>query len=136
MPPAKTTAPKTTSAKATKKVAEELASTAEASTAQATSAAQSVPIAQQEMSPPTSPTVTSGFMKPLTPSAALSAIVGEAALPRTEVVKKMWVYIKANNLQDANKKSVINTDDKLKAVFGKDQVGMFEMQKFLSQHLR
>ena len=76
------------------------------------------------------------FMKPLTPSAALGAVVGTKALPRTEVVKKMWVYIKANKLQDKNNKRMINADDKLKAVFGgNSQVSMFDMAKHIGKHL-
>lgn len=76
------------------------------------------------------------FMKPLTPSAALAAVVGSKALPRTEVVKKIWVYIKANKLQDSVNKRMINADANLKAVFGgKGQVSMFEMAKLLSKHL-
>jgi upstream activation factor subunit UAF30 len=76
------------------------------------------------------------FMRPLTPSNALSAVVGSKAIPRTEVVKKMWVYIKANRLQDKNNKRMINADDKLKPVFGgKSQVSMFDMAKHLGKHL-
>jgi upstream activation factor subunit UAF30 len=76
------------------------------------------------------------FMKPLTPSNALAAVVGSKALPRTEVVKKMWVYIKANKLQDKNNKRMINADDKLRAVFGgKSQVSMFDMAKHIGKHL-
>jgi upstream activation factor subunit UAF30 len=77
-----------------------------------------------------------GFNKPLTPSAELSAVIGSDALPRTEVTKKIWEYIKANNLQDAANKRNINADAKLKPIFGKDQVTMFEMTKLLSAHLR
>ena len=77
------------------------------------------------------------FMKPLTPSADLAAVVGSTALPRTEVVKKIWVYIKANKLQDKANKRMINGDAKLKAVFGgKGQVSMFDMAKHLSKHLK
>ncbi len=76
------------------------------------------------------------FMKPLTPSAALADVIGASPLPRTEVVKKMWAYIKKNNLQDSKNKRNINADSKLKAVFGKAQVTMFEMTKLLSKHLR
>ncbi len=76
------------------------------------------------------------FMKPMTPSAALAAVVGSKALPRTEVVKKMWVYIKANKLQDKTNRRMINADDKLKAVFGgKSQVSMFDMAKHIGKHL-
>ncbi len=76
------------------------------------------------------------FMKALTPSAALGAVVGTKAIPRTEVVKKIWVYIKANKLQDAKNRRMINADAKLKAVFGgKSQVSMFDMAKHLAKHL-
>lgn len=76
-------------------------------------------------------------MKPLTPSAELGAVVGSKALPRTEAVKKIWVYIKANKLQDKTNKRMINADAKLKAVFsGKSQVSMFDMAKHLSKHLK
>jgi upstream activation factor subunit UAF30 len=76
------------------------------------------------------------FMKALTPSAALAAVVGAKALPRTEAVKKIWAYIKANKLQDAKNKRMINADEKLKVVFGgKGQVSMFDMAKFLAKHL-
>ena len=76
------------------------------------------------------------FMKPLTPDAALAAVVGTKALPRTEVVKKLWSYIKRKDLQDKQNKRMINADDKLKDLFGgKKQVSMFEMTKLVSQHL-
>ena len=76
------------------------------------------------------------FMKPVTPDAALAAVVGSKPLPRTELTKKLWVYIKANNLQDPKKKTQINADDKLKAVFdGKKSVSMFEMTKLVSGHV-
>ena len=77
------------------------------------------------------------FMKPLTPSAALAEVVGSKPLPRTEVVKKIWVYIKANKLQDKVNRRNINADAKLKPVFnGKAQVSMFDMAKLLSKHLK
>lgn len=76
------------------------------------------------------------FMKALTPSAALAEVVGSKAIPRTEVVKKIWVYIKANKLQDKANKRMINADAKLKAVFGgKAQVSMFDMAKHLAKNL-
>ena len=74
-------------------------------------------------------------MKPLTPSAALAAVVGKDPLPRTEIISKLWVYIKANNLQDAANKRMINADAKLKKIFKKDQVSMFEMTKLISDQL-
>ena len=76
------------------------------------------------------------FMKPLTPSAILSAVVGAAPIPRTEVVKKLWAYIKKNNLQDSKNRRNINAHDKLKPIFGKNQVSMFEMTKLVSKHLK
>lgn len=76
------------------------------------------------------------FMKALTPSAALSAVVGSKALPRTEAVKKIWGYIKSNKLQDNKNRRMVNTDANLKAVFGgKGQVSMFEIAKYLGKHL-
>lgn len=80
-------------------------------------------------------TPNAAFMKPLTPSAALAAVVGDKPLARTEVVKKMWDYIKKHKLQDANNKRQINADDKLKAVFGRASVNMFEMTKLVGKHL-
>lgn len=77
------------------------------------------------------------FMKALTPSAALAAVVGDKPLPRTEVVKKMWAYIKKNGLQDASNRRNINADDKLKVIFGgKKSVSMFDMTKLVSAHLK
>ncbi len=76
------------------------------------------------------------FMKPLTPSAALAEVVGAAPLPRTQVVKKLWAYIKRHDLQDSKNRRNINADAKLRAVFGKNTVSMFEMTKLVSKHLR
>ena len=76
------------------------------------------------------------FMRPLTPSAALAAVIGAKPIPRTQVVKKLWVYIKKNNLQDAENRRNINADSKLKEVFGKNTVSMFEMTKIVSKHLK
>jgi chromatin remodeling complex protein RSC6 len=76
------------------------------------------------------------FMKPMTPSAALAAVIGPTPLPRTEVTKQLWAYIKKNGLQDATDKRTINADDALKAVFdGKSRVSMFEMTKLVGKHL-
>lgn len=78
-----------------------------------------------------------GFMKPMTPSAELAAVVGGEPKPRTEVTKKIWEYIKSNKLQDPNDGRKINADDKLRPVFGgQDQVTMFEMNKLVNQHLQ
>jgi upstream activation factor subunit UAF30 len=76
------------------------------------------------------------FMKAMTPSAALAAVIGDKALPRTEVTKKIWEYIKKNGLQDQAKKTMINADAKLKEIFKKAQVSMFEMTKLVSAHLK
>jgi len=77
------------------------------------------------------------FMKPLQPSEKLAAVVGAKPLPRTEVTKKLWAYIKKNGLQDKTNKRLINADESLKAVFGgKGQVNMFEMTKLVARHLK
>lgn len=76
-------------------------------------------------------------MKPVTPDATLAAVVGSTPLPRTELTKKLWAYIKKNGLQDKKVKTQINADDKLKAVFGgKSKVSMFEMTKLVSGHVK
>ena len=77
-----------------------------------------------------------GFMKAMTPSARLAAVVGAMPLPRTEVVKKIWEYIKKNKLQDASNMRMINANEKLREIFGKAQVSMFEMTKIINQHLK
>ena len=76
------------------------------------------------------------FMKALTLSPELSAVVGDQPLPRTEIVSKLWIYIKANNLQDQANKRMINADAKLLAVFGKPQVSMFEMAGLIGKHVK
>jgi chromatin remodeling complex protein RSC6 len=77
------------------------------------------------------------FMKAMTPSGPLASVVGSSAMPRTEVTKKIWGYIKRNGLQDKKNKRMINADEKLKPVFGgKSQVSMFEMTKLVSRHLK
>lgn len=76
------------------------------------------------------------FMKALTLSPELSAVVGDKPLPRTEIVSKLWIYIKANNLQDQKNKRMINADTKLRAVFGKPQVSMFEMAGLIGKHVK
>jgi len=76
------------------------------------------------------------FMKPLTPSGPLAAIIGSTPMPRTEVTSKIWAYIKKNKLQDAVNKRVINADEKLKELFGKAKADMFELTKFVSKHLK
>ena len=77
------------------------------------------------------------FMKPMTPSSTLAAVVGTSPMPRTEVTSKLWGYIKKNNLQDKANRRMINADDKLRDVFGgKKQVSMFEMTKLVAKHLK
>jgi chromatin remodeling complex protein RSC6 len=77
------------------------------------------------------------FMKPMTPSPQLAAVVGAKPLPRTEVTKKLWAYIKRNGLQDKKNKRMINADEDLKTVFGgRSTVNMFEMTKLVSKHLK
>jgi upstream activation factor subunit UAF30 len=81
-------------------------------------------------------TPNAAFMKAVTPSAALAAIIGDKPMPRTEVTKKLWEYIKKNGLQDKAKKTMINADAKLKEIFKKGQASMFEMTKMVSAHLK
>src|SRR5687768_3328611 len=76
------------------------------------------------------------FMAPVTPSAALSEVVGSRPLPRTELTKKLWVYIKKNGLQDQKNRRMINADDRLRPIFGKSQVSMFDMTKLVSKHVK
>jgi chromatin remodeling complex protein RSC6 len=81
-------------------------------------------------------TPSAAFMKPMQPDAALGAVVGNSAIPRTEVTKKIWAYIKRNGLQDSKNRRAINADDKLRPVFGgKSQVTMFDMTKLVNRHL-
>jgi upstream activation factor subunit UAF30 len=82
-------------------------------------------------------TANSGFMAPLTVSPALAEVVGNKPLPRTEIIKKIWDYIKKSDLQDSKNRRMINADDKLKAVFGgKAQVSMFELAKIVNNHVK
>ena len=77
------------------------------------------------------------FMAPLTPSATLAEVVGSKPIPRTEIVKKIWDYIKKNNLQDKKNRRMINADAKLKPIFGnKDQISMFELAKVVNKHVK
>jgi chromatin remodeling complex protein RSC6 len=77
------------------------------------------------------------FMKPMQPDAALGAVVGNNPMPRTEITKKLWQYIKRNGCQDQKERRMINADDKLRPVFGgKNKVSMFEMTKLVNKHLK
>ncbi len=91
--------------------------------------------AGKKVSPPKAGAAPNALQKPLQPSPDLAAVVGAELLPRGEVVSKVWQYIKANNLQNPENKREIVADDRLRKVFGKDKVTMFEMNKYLAQHL-
>ena len=99
-------------------------------------AATAKPAAKKDAAPAKKRTPNPAFMKALTLSPELSAVVGVKPLPRTEIVSKLWVYIKANNLQDQANKRMINADKKLLAVFGKPQVSMFEMAGLIGKHVK
>jgi upstream activation factor subunit UAF30 len=91
--------------------------------------------AGKKVAPPKAGAAPNALQKPLQPSQDLAAVVGPEPLPRGEVVSKVWAYIKANNLQNPQNKREIVADDRLRKVFGKDKVTMFEMNKYLAQHL-
>jgi len=91
--------------------------------------------AGKKVSPSKAGAAPNALQKPLQPSQDLAAVVGSQPLPRGEVVSKVWAYIKANNLQNSENKREIVADDRLRKVFGKDKVTMFEMNKYLAQHL-
>ncbi|MEK2687734.1 SWIB/MDM2 domain-containing protein [Bdellovibrio sp. SKB1291214] len=130
----KKAAPKKAAAKKT--TAKKAAPKAKATTKKAAPKAKAAK-APKAAKPKTARKPNAAFMKALTPSAALAAVVGASPLPRTEVVKKLWAYIKKNNLQDSKNKRNINADAKLKEVFGgKTQVSMFDMTKLVSKHLK
>jgi upstream activation factor subunit UAF30 len=76
------------------------------------------------------------FMAPLTASPVLAEVIGSKPLPRTEIVKKIWDYIRKNNLQDKKNRRMINADTKLKPLFGKDQISMFDLAKIVSKHVK
>jgi upstream activation factor subunit UAF30 len=76
------------------------------------------------------------FMAPVTPSATLAEVVGSKPIPRTELTKKLWAYIKKNGLQDKNNRRMINADDRLRPIFGKSQVSMFDMTKLVNKHVK
>ena len=80
-------------------------------------------------------TPNAAFMKAMQPSEQLGAVVGNSPMPRTEITKKLWQYIKKNNLQDAKERRMINADDRLRPIFRKDQVSMFDMTKLVNKHL-
>ena len=117
--------------KAAKKTAKKAAKKAAAKKPAKKAARASKPAAKKSKRQPNP-----AFMKPMTPSASLGAVVGANPMPRSEITKKIWQYIKKNGLQDQKNRRMINADDKLKPVFGgKGQVSMFEMTKMVNKHL-
>ncbi len=130
--PAKAAAPaKKAAAPAAKKAA---AAPAKKAAAPAKKAA--APAAKKAAAPAKKRTPNAAFMKAMTPSSSLAAIVGANPLPRTEVTKKVWEYIKKHKLQDEVNKRMINADAKLKEIFKKAQASMFEMTKMINEHLK
>lgn len=121
--------------KATKKAAPKKAAPAKKATAKKAAPKKAAP-AKKATATKAKRKPNAAFMKPLTPSTTLAAVVGAAPLARTEVVKKLWAYIKKNGLQDSKNRRNINADDKLMPIFGKKQVSMFEMTKLVSKHLK
>ncbi|HSI51717.1 MAG TPA: SWIB/MDM2 domain-containing protein [Ideonella sp.] len=97
--------------------------------------AKAAPAKKAAAAPAKKRTPNAAFMKAMTPSATLAAVIGDKPMPRTEVTKKVWEYIKKNNLQDPSAKTMINADAKLKEIFKKPQVSMFEMTKLINGHL-
>lgn len=131
-PAKKATAKKATAKKATAKKAPAKKATAKKATAKKVTA-KKVPAAKKVK---TKRKPNPAFMKPFNPSESLAVVVGAKPLPRTEVTKKLWAYIKKNGLQDSKNRRMINADAALKAIFsGKGQVSMFEMTKLVSKHL-
>nr|MBN2278444.1 hypothetical protein [candidate division Zixibacteria bacterium] len=128
-PAAKKTTKKTTAKKAVKKTAKK--------TATKKAAPKKKVAAKKPAKKKTARKPNPAFMKPLQPDMALSAIVGNKPLPRTEITKKLWAYIKKNNLQNPENKREIMADDNLKSIFdGKKKVNMFEMTKLVSKHMK
>ena len=137
MATAKKAAPAKKSAPAKKAVAAKKAAPAKKAAVKAAApAAPAKKAAAKKAAPAAKRTPNAAFMKAMTPSPALAAIIGDKAVPRTEVTKKVWEYIKKNNLQDAAKRTMINADAKLKEIFKQAQVSMFEMTKLINSHLK
>lgn len=133
----KTTAAPAKKAAATPAAAAKPAAKKAAAPAKAAAKPAAKPAAKSADKPAVARKPNAAFMKAMTPSATLAAVVGDKPLPRTEVTKKVWDYIKSKDLQDPANRRMINGDDKLKAVFGgKEQVSMFEMTKLISDHLK
>ena len=135
----KATAKKAPAKKApAKKVAAKKAPAKKAAPAKKPAAKKAAPAkkAAAKKAPAKKRTPNAAFMKALTPSPQLAAVVGSAPLPRTEVVSKLWAYIKKNKLQDSVNKRMVNADAKLKEIFGKAQVSMFEMAGLIGKHVK
>jgi upstream activation factor subunit UAF30 len=124
-----------TAKKAAKKAAPAKKAPAKKTVAKKAAPAKKAPAKKAAKAPAKKRTPNAAFMKAMQPSAALAAIIGDKPVPRTEVTKKVWEYIKKNNLQDAAKRTMINADAKLKEIFKKGQVSMFEMTKLINSHL-
>jgi len=137
--PAKKAAPATKAAapaaKAAAPAAKKVAAKAPAAKAAAPTKKAAAP-AKKAAAPAKKRTPNAAFMKALAPSPALAAVVGTSPLPRTEIVSKLWVYIKKNDLQDKVNKRLINADAKLKEIFGKAQVSMFELAALIGKHVK
>jgi chromatin remodeling complex protein RSC6 len=123
--------------KATKKATKKAATTTKAKIKKdkTKKAAKVSTTAKKAAKPKTKRKPNAAFMAALTPSSLLAAVVGNKPLPRTEVTKKLWAYIKSKNLQDPKNKRNIMADDKLRPIFGKDFLSMFDMTKVISKHL-
>ena len=134
--PAKAAAPAKKAAAPAAKKATPAKKAAPAAKKAAAPAAKKAAPAKKAAAPAKKRTPNAAFMKAMTPSAALAAIVGATPLPRTEVTKKVWEYIKKHKLQDAVNKRMINADAKLKEIFKKAQASMFEMTKMINEHLK
>ena len=123
--------------KAVKKAAKKSPAKKAAKKAPAKKAAKKAPAKKAaKKAPAKKRTPNAAFMKAMTPSASLAAVIGDKPMPRTEVTKKVWDYIKKNGLQDKVKRTMINADAKLKEIFNKAQVSMFEMTKLINAHLK
>ncbi len=136
-PAAKKPAKKATAKKSTAKkpAAKKPAKKATAKKAPAKKATAKKATTKKAAKPKTKRKPNAAFMAPMQPDSILGAVVGERAMPRTEITKKLWDYIKKNGLQDATNRRQINADDKLRAVFGKSKVTMFEMNALIQGHL-
>ena len=129
------TANKAAPAKKAATTASKAAAPAKKAVAPASKDAKSSPAAKAAAAPAKKRTPNAAFMKAMTPSPSLAAIIGDKPVPRTEVTKKVWAYIKEHSLQDPAQRTMINADAKLKDIFKKAQVSMFEMTKLINSHL-